>query len=271
MHLLKQALVVSLIAMVSACATPTTKRPTYSKAELASEQQAQAEVAKVKGEFNDQKSYSGEEVQKMATRLNEVATPIEKASATLCRDIMAQKCASKVVLKPDEKGLNAHADGKNVVIYPAMIDFAKNDNQLAFVIAHEFAHNILNHQKSLMQNVAAGGILGSLIDIAAGTQGVNTQGAFGKLGAKQGQLSYSPEFEHEADYVGLYILARAGFDYTQAPAFWRTMSQANPKAIYTTTTHPTNPSRTIQMNKTVEEINYKKAHKLALVPNFQPK
>lgn len=269
MYMLKQLLVLSLVVMVSACATPTTQRPTYSKAELASEQRAQAEAAKAKGEFNDQKKYSSAEIQKLAARLDEVATPIEQASATLCRDIMALKCASKVVLKPDEKGLNAHADGKNVVVYPAMIDFAKNDNQLAFVIAHEFAHNILNHQKSLAQNVAAGGILGSLLDIAASTQGMDTGGAFGKIGAQQGQLSYSPEFEHEADYVGLYILARAGFDYTQAPAFWRTMSQANPNAIYTTTTHPTNPSRTIQMNKTVEEINYKKAHKLALVPNFQ--
>lgn len=266
---IKHIALLSLVAMLAACATPTTKRPGYSKAELASEQQVQSGVAKVKSDFNDQKDYSGDDIKKLAARLDAVATPIEQASATLCRDIMAPKCNFQIVLKADEKGLNAHADGKNVVMYPAMIDFAKNDNQLAFVVAHEFAHNILNHQKSLMQNVAAGGILGSLIDIAAGTQGVNTGGAFGKLGAQTGQLSYSPEFEHEADYVGLYILARAGFDYTQAPAFWRNMSQANPKAVYTKTTHPTNPARTLQMSKTVEEINYKKAHKLALVPNFQ--
>lgn len=271
MRILKQSLALALVVTISACAAPKTQRPTYSKAELASEQQTQAANAKVKVNFDDQKDYSAAEIKTITARLDKVATPIEQASAGLCRDIMAPKCNSKIVLKADAKGLNAHADGTNVVVYPAIIDFAKNDNQLAFVLAHEFAHNILNHQKSLAQNVAAGGILGSLIDIAAGTQGVNTSGAFGKLGAKTGQLSYSPEFEHEADYVGLYILARGGFDYAQAPAFWRNMSQANPEAIYTTTTHPTNPARTLQMNKTVDEINYKKAHNLALVPNFQQK
>jgi predicted Zn-dependent protease len=256
---------------LAACATPKTSRPHYTKAEYAAERDQQANEARVKSDFDDKKTYSKEELQALAGRADPVAAKVSAAAATLCRDIQATKCASQVIIQGGKKGLNAYADGKNVVIYPAMIDFAKSDTHLAFVIAHEFAHNMLNHQADLMKNVAAGGILGTLLDAAAQSQGVNTGGAFGKLGAQQGQLSYSPEYEHEADYVGLYILARAGYEYAQAPAFWRQMSRANPDSIYIKTTHPTNPARTIQMNKTVEEINYKKANNLALVPNFQPK
>lgn len=266
-HLVLGALVLGL----ASCASPKTSRPQYTKAEYAAEREQQAQEARTKSDFNDKKDYSQEELQALVKRADPVAAKVSAAAATLCRDIQATKCASQVIVQGGKKGLNAYADGKNVVIYPAMIDFAKNDTHLAFVIAHEFAHNMLNHQADLMKNVAAGGILGTLLDVAAQSQGVNTGGAFSKLGAQQGQLSYSPEYEHEADYVGLYILARAGYDYAQAPAFWRQMSRANPDSIYIKTTHPTNPARTIQMNKTVEEINYKKTSNLALVPNFQPK
>lgn len=258
-----------LLMTISACASPKTSRPGYSKAEYLTEREQQAEAAKTKSDFDDQRSYSQTELEALAKRADPVARKISEASALLCRDIMATKCTSQVIIKGSKKGLNAYADGKNVVLHPAMIDFAKDDTHLAFVIAHEFAHNMMNHQADLMKNVAAGGILGTLLDVAAQTQGVNTGGAFGKLGAQQGQLSYSPEYEHEADYIGLYILARAGYDYAKAPNFWRKMSQANPDSIYIKTTHPTNPARTIQMNKTVQEIQYKQANKLALVPNFQ--
>ncbi len=254
-----------------ACVSPKTSRPQFSKAEYASEREQQASEARVKSDFNDQKDYSQEELQALVKRADPVARKVSEAAAALCRDIQATKCTSRVVIKGGKKGLNAYADGTNVVLHPAMIDFARDDTHLAFVIAHEFAHNIMNHQVDLMTNVAAGGILGTLLDVAAQTQGVNTGGAFGKLGAQQGQLTYSPEYEHEADYIGLYILARAGYDYPKAPGFWRSMSRANPDSIYIKTTHPTNPARTLQMNKTVEEINYKKAHRLALVPNFQPR
>jgi predicted Zn-dependent protease len=259
------------LVLLSACVAPTTLRPSYSQREFITEQKRQAKAAKaVSKVFDAKQTYSKTRIKKMSARLDKASTPIENASRGLCLALTSgdAKCRFEVILAPDKKGLNAHADGKNVVVYPAMIDFATNDNQLAFVIAHEFAHNILSHQKALMTNVAAGGILGSLVDALASSQGMNTGGAFGKIGAQQGQLSYSPDFEHEADYVGLYILARAGFDYKQAPAFWRVMSVANPDSIYLTTTHPTNPSRTIEMEKTVQEIDYKIGHKIPLLPNF---
>ena len=48
----------------------------------------------------------------------------------------------------------------------------------------------------------------------------NTKGAFTKTAAKRAQNAYSPEFEAEADYVGLYILARAGYNIDRAPDAW---------------------------------------------------
>jgi predicted Zn-dependent protease len=152
-----------------------------------------------------------------------------------------------------------------------MVDFAKNDNHLAFVIAHEFAHNIMQHIAATRQNVTIGALLGTVADVAAGAAGANTQGLFGKVGSQQGLLKYSAAFEAEADYVGLYILARAGYKIEDAPDFWRIMSQANPDSVYVSSTHPTNPARTIAMGKTVAEIRAKQKAGQPLIPNIKPK
>jgi predicted Zn-dependent protease len=173
------------------------------------------------------------------------------------------------VLDADERGLNAHADGQNVVIYPAMIDFARNDNHLAFVIAHEFAHNLMLHIDATRQNVTIGALLGTLADVGAAAAGANTQGVFGEIGQHQGMMRYSAAYEAEADYVGLYILARAGFKIEEAPDFWRIMSQAQPDAIYVSSSHPNNPSRTIAMGKTIAEIRAKQRAGQPLLPNIR--
>jgi len=50
-------------------------------------------------------------------------------------------CASSVELVPG-KQLNALADGQHVQISGAMYQFTASDDELAFVIAHELAHNL---------------------------------------------------------------------------------------------------------------------------------
>jgi predicted Zn-dependent protease len=262
----------ALLTLV-ACAAPTTERPGFTEEELRAEQAEQAAAVKAAhpGAFDDQKEYSDAELTQMVERLKPIAERVEKASGEICTDMNRAQCSFEVVLDASKKGLNAHADGQNVVIYPPMIEFATNDNQLAFVIAHEFAHSIMSHVASTQKNVAIGGILGTIVDIAAQSQGINTQGQIGKLGAHSALMKYSPAFENEADYVGLYILARAGYKIEDAPGFWRQMSMQVPQAVYATGTHPNNPSRTLAMQNAVKEIQAKKAEKQPLLPNIKPK
>ncbi|RUM40159.1 MAG: peptidase M48 Ste24p, partial [Desulfocapsa sp.] len=96
-----------------------------------------------------------------------------------------------------------------------------------------------------------------------------TRVRFGQVGAQIGQLKYSPAYEHEADYIGLYIMARAGYKIDNAAEVWRRMSAIAPDAIYVKTTHPTNPARFVAMKKTIAEIKSKKIIGLKLIPNFK--
>lgn len=84
-----------------------------------------------------------------------------------------------------------------------------SDEELATVVSHEIAHNAMKHIDAKMQNATAGAFFGAILDIFAATQGVNTGGEFTSQFAQLGAMTFSQEFEREADYVGMYILALA--------------------------------------------------------------
>lgn len=47
----------------------------------------------------------------------------------------------------ESRMFNAWSDGHQVVLSTEIVDFARSDDELAFVLAHEMAHNILGHSK----------------------------------------------------------------------------------------------------------------------------
>ena len=78
--------------------------------------------------------------------------------------------------------------------------------------------------------------------------------------------SVTKEFEFEADYVSLYVMALSGFDITHAPDFWRRVATLRPGDITTSYTHPSTAERFIAMEAAVREIRAKQAQGLTLRP-----
>ena len=114
-----------------------------------------------------------------------------------------------------------------------------------------------------------GGGMGLAVDILAAMAGVNTQGAFMKMGSNMGGGAFSQSFESEADYVGLYIMANAGVDYHAAAHFWRRMAVAHPDSIEHAKTHPSTAERFVAMKKAVAEIDGKLAAGESLKPEVE--
>lgn len=159
----------------------------------------------------------------------------------------------------DAGAINAFADGRNVIVNSAMMRFTSDDDELALVVAHEIAHNALRHIEAKQNNATLGGLFGAILDVAAASQGINTQGGFTKSGMNAGALVFSQEFELEADYVGLYMLARAGRNVAHAPRFWREMAIANRQSIIYSGTHPTTAERFVRLEAAVGEVQTKLA------------
>jgi len=166
------------------------------------------------------------------------------------------------IVRGDE--INAFADGNSINIYQGMMDFAHSDAELAEVIGHEFAHNAMRHIDSKRLN-SMGGLL---VDLAFAALGVNTQGAFSNIAGQ----AYSKEFEAEADYVGIYLMSRAGFPIDDSPNFWRRMGSHHPESIKGSfsASHPSTPERFVAIEATVEEIHQKETTAEPLLPNIDP-
>jgi len=174
-----------------------------------------------------------------------------------------KQCNYQIELSESDT-VNAYANGSKVTVTKGMMKFATTTKELSLVVSHEIAHNVMGHITSKTLNSLGG----TLLDIAtAVATGVSTQGTFAKIGASM----YSQEFEAEADYVGLYIMARAGQDTEDAEFFWRRMAVEHPSSISSnhTSSHPATPERFVSIEKTVHQINEKKTAGQALMPDMK--
>jgi beta-barrel assembly-enhancing protease len=170
-----------------------------------------------------------------------------------------------VVYNSDE--MNAYADGRAIYFTSTMMRFV-NDDELTVVVSHEIAHNAMGHIKAKKKNSLFGAILGALGDVALASRGVNTGGYYASQGAKAGAMTFSQDFEREADYVGIYALALAGSATASAPNFWRRMAVADPKQIGFASSHPTSAERFVRLEQVISEVERKLASHQPLQPNL---
>ena len=272
-RILSALYILNAVFFLAACAQPVTQIPAIHPDEVAHErvQQRQLAHATVRQPY-EELSYSKRERVAMQEKLQKLVDRLAPEATTLCRELNGPgaNCDMHIELANKIKGVNAAADGEKILISPAMVDFAKSDTHLAMVLAHEYTHHMMGHVGATRTNMLGGALMGTMVDVLAARGGTSTGGQFGKLGASAALLTYSPDFEYEADYIGLYMLARAGFPIEEASAFWRQMARYNPQGIYNRTTHPTTPERFVLLEKTVEEIKQKQAAGQKLLPNLLP-
>ena len=144
--------------------------------------------------------------------------------------------------------------GGKVGINTGIFSVAKNQDQLAAVVAHEVGHVYSHHhderitrqlQAQLGLNVAA--------SILGGRYGQGAADITSQLGGMAAQtlflLPNSRDQETEADVVGQQLMARAGFDPRQAVNLWENMIAASrSRPPQWLSTHPNPESRIEQLN-----------------------
>lgn len=170
-------------------------------------------------------------------------------------------CYYEVLLDSSAES-NAYADGKAVYITKSMykdLSLYSKDAK-AIILGHEFAHNIMKHPEKSNNQAAIGSIIGYMIDPTNGSGGVDIM-------ANSARGFGSKEDEKEADYVGLYIAARAGYNYKEAKDIWQKMSVDSPHSLYLDRSHPNNAKRSAALKKTINEIDEKVAKHEELIPN----
>lgn len=166
------------------------------------------------------------------TLVIEPAGSSDGATALAPREVRlaaVRTCRFDIELTQSQR-VGAYAMGGGITITKGMLWFARGD-ELAFVVAHELVHVIREHRRMM-----------------------------GKFGVRQRDV------EAEADYMGLYIMARAGYEIGTASRFWRRIAAYFPRFGGSGRTHPSTSYRFVAMRKTVAEINAKIVAGAALVP-----
>ncbi len=171
---------------------------------------------------------------------------------------VTRACAFRVALG-NADNVNAYSDGARIMLTRGMVNAAQNDEGIAFVIAREMAHNILDHARS--QHTA--GTAGSIIDSLGAVQ-PDVSMLTGAAGIK----AMPQELDVQADTLAIYLLARAGYNVDNAASFWQRLSTQVPATVANgyTALHPGTNSRMAAINRAVADVRAKQAAKKPLKP-----
>lgn len=168
------------------------------------------------------------------------------------------QCVARTLLGPDARGWeilvfrddspNAFAlPGGKIGVQTGILKAARNQHQLAAVLAHEIAHVRANHSNERISQQFA---MQQGLDLVGAVSNPTTQtgktllGLLG-LGAEYGVLMpYNRLQESEADLVGLDGMAQAGFDPEQAVQLWQNMERlGGGQPAEFLSTHPSHATR----------------------------
>lgn len=171
----------------------------------------------------------------------------------------------EVVLFDDPKTVNAYAmPGGKVALYSGILPMCKNEAGASTVIGHEFGHIINKHSNErVSQQIGASAL------IAIGTYALSRSSAFESdvkkailyatgAGVSIGLiLPFSRKHEHEADRMGIRLMAASGYDPSEAPRVWKRFADkygSNKFKSYLST-HPASGDRMERLDKQVPEMN----------------
>ena len=145
----------------------------------------------------------------------------------------------------DDSQVNAWClPGGKMAVYTGMINFVSNDDQLAAVMGHEIAHAVARHGTERLSQTQAAQVVLSATDGELNDREMRmAESAFG-LGVA---LPFSRAHEHEADELGIYIAATAGYDPKAAIDLWRAMEQVSGRIPEFLSTHPSPNTRAAKL------------------------
>ncbi len=156
--------------------------------------------------------------------------------------------------------LNAFAlPGNKIGVYEGMFQAASTPDRLAAVVGHEIGHNQARHSQQRMNTDIAKQLGVNLAAAALQLGGVSFSQEIAALmgvGVEFGlALPYSRQQELEADRMGLFTMARAGFDPREAVTLWRTMDQlAGSRGPDFLATHPSPEARIAEIEALLPEV-----------------
>ena len=161
----------------------------------------------------------------------------------------------------NQSDINAFAlPGGIIFLNRGVLDNARNEGEVAGVLAHEISHVALRHgthQASKAYLAQAGiGILGGILGGRIGQGTAQIINAVGGIGLNALFLKYSRDIETQADVRGSQILTASGYSPVDMENFFRTLERVDPsKKTNWMADHPAPPDRIARIEKEAQLLH----------------
>lgn len=194
----------------------------------------------------------------VGTRSNVTLGLLRNGNAMTVDVPLTQACGFGIELG-NVDNVNAYADGRRVLVTRGMLNFVRNDNELAYVLAKELASNALGHPTRQQMNATVGGIIDNMTRVTPDLS---------MLGGMAGIKAMPQELDAASDTLALYMLARGGYSIDGAAAFWQRLATQYPVTVLNgyTAIHPATAYRLTAIRRTVDDIQAKQTAKKPLLP-----
>lgn len=131
----------------------------------------------------------------------------------------------------NSKTLNAFTTGgKHMYIYNELFQTCKNEDELAAVMAHEYAHVYcrhvaqgMNRQYAMLGLAAGAGVAGYAISDEDRLQTAGIAAGAALIGGQFIGMGFTRDDEDEADKIGFQFYCRAGWDPNRFAGFFQTL------------------------------------------------
>ncbi len=244
---MKELLIIILVMALSACATSPTGRKQLIL--IGDKQMNQMGITTFQQMKTSQKLSNNRKKQ-------DYVRCVSFAIINALPDQWRQQNWEVVVFEDDSANAFALPGGK-IGVHTGLLNVAETPSQLATVLGHEVAHVLSRHgaERVSIQLAAQAGM--QVADIMSrqkieGSKERQMLMAGLGMGAQVGvMLPFSRDHEKEADRLGLYLMASAGFDPTHSIKLWQNMDKASqgkgpPEFL---STHPEPQNRIAKLTK----------------------
>ena len=257
----KMTAALALVAVLHGCAGAQFELPQLSDAEIS------RAALTVSGDTSGLRRYARTD-HDYRELLSTISNRLRQAAPPLCAHAGVTSCYFNVRYV-DEDIVNAYASGASeIVVYRGLLQYLGTEDEIAAVVGHEIGHHLAAHieeqqENALIGSIIAGVLAGGLLAVAGSQSPSYDPDANQRLvrdsmqiGAAVGVLSYSKEQEREADLLGAYLLARAGYDLDKAGRVYEVLARMNSERARSGwfDTHPAGPERIVAWRKAIAEV-----------------
>jgi len=148
-----------------------------------------------------------------------------------------------------------------VLIYSGLFPYIDNEDELAVVLGHEIAHALARHRVESKTNLSLSKVFEEITKIYL-YMDKNSLAFQKEIDNKKAEtlikewinLPHSRKQEYEADYIGLILSSKAGYNPKAYLSFWRKFAQESARKPEFASTHPTPKHRIEKMEEILRKI-----------------